>query len=95
MRVKIYTILTLKEVIGQRELEISLKEGKTVKDLVDWMVETWGEKLSVHLFQPGTDQLLPHIRLMVNGRDIKFLNGMETAFQDGDEFLMLPLVAGG
>jgi molybdopterin converting factor small subunit len=32
---------------------------------------------------------------MVNGRDIAFLNGMETLLQEGDEFQMLPLVAGG
>jgi molybdopterin converting factor small subunit len=32
---------------------------------------------------------------MVNGQSIGFLNGMETALQEGDEFLMVPLVAGG
>jgi molybdopterin synthase sulfur carrier subunit len=95
IRVKIYTILALKEIVGQRELEISISEGSTVKNLISWMVETWGDRLSSHLFQPGSDRLLPHIRLMVNGRDIAFLNGMETLLQEGDEFLMLPLVTGG
>jgi molybdopterin converting factor small subunit len=47
------------------------------------------------LYKPGSDSILPHIRLMVNGRSIEFLKGMETVLQDGDEFLMLPLVAGG
>jgi molybdopterin converting factor small subunit len=32
---------------------------------------------------------------MINGQSIEFLNGMDTVLQDGDEFLMLPLVAGG
>ena len=95
IRVKIYTILALKEILGQREFEISIPEGSTVKDLISWMVNTWGDKLSPHVFYPETDRLLPHIRLMVNGRDIGFLNGMETILQDGDEFLMVPLVAGG
>jgi molybdopterin synthase sulfur carrier subunit len=95
IRVKIYTILAIKEIVGQRELEISISEGSTVKDLISWMVEKWGDRLSSHIFQPGSDRLLPHIRLMVNGRDIAFLNGMETLLQEGDEFQMLPLVAGG
>jgi len=95
IRVKIYTILALKQVLGRREFEVSIQEGSTVKDLISWMVQTWGEKLSPHLFQPGSDRLVPHIRLMVNGRDIQFLNGVETVLQDGDEFTMLPILTGG
>ena len=95
IRIKIYTILALKEVLGKREFEVSLPEGSTVKDLISWMINKWGGKLSPHLFFPGSDRVLPHIRLMVNGRDIGFLNGIGTVLQEGDEFLMLPLVAGG
>jgi molybdopterin synthase sulfur carrier subunit len=92
---KIYTILVLKKILGQREFEVSIPPGSTVRDLLSWMVNKWGDNLSPHLFKPGTDALLPHIRLMVNGRSIEFLNGVDTVLQDGDEFLMLPLVTGG
>jgi len=95
IKVKVYTILTLKDVLGKRELEISFPSGSTVRDLISYMVNEWGEKLSSHLFHPGSDRLLPHVRLMVNGRLIEFLNGMETVLQDGDEFSMLPIVTGG
>ena len=95
MRIKVSTILALKKILGGRELEISLPPGSTVKDLISWMINKWGDTLSPHLLKPGSDSVLPHIRLMINGRSIEFLNGMETVLQDGDEFLMLPLVAGG
>lgn len=95
IKVRVYTILSLKKSLGQREFEVSLPPESTVRDLISWMVKTWGDKLSPYLFSPGSDQILPHIRLMVNGRAIEFLNGMETVLQDGDEFLMLPLVTGG
>jgi molybdopterin synthase sulfur carrier subunit len=95
IRVKIYTILTLKKIMGQREFEVSIQEGSTVKGLISWMIQTWGDKLSPHLFHPGSDRLLPHIRLMVNGRDIQFLKGMETVLCDGDEFSILPILTGG
>jgi molybdopterin synthase sulfur carrier subunit len=94
IRVKVYTILALEEILGQREFEISISHRSTVKDVISWMIKTWSDKLS-SLFYPGSDRLLPHIRLMVNGRDIEFLNGMETVLQDGDEFMMIPFVAGG
>jgi molybdopterin synthase sulfur carrier subunit len=95
IKVKISTILALKEIIGQREFEVSIPRGSTVRDLLSWMVNRWGDNLSPHLFKPGTDSLVPHIRLMVNGRSIEFLKGMDTVLQEGDEFLMLPIVAGG
>ena len=95
IRVKVYTILALKKILGQREFEVSLPPGSNVKDLLSWMVNKWGDQLSPHLFKRGSDSLLPHIRFMVNGRSIEFLDGIETVLQDGDEFLMLPLVTGG
>lgn len=95
LKVKVYAIMELKKILGQRELEIFMPTGSTVKDLLSLMVNKWGESLSNHLFKTGTSSLFPHIRLMVNGRSIEFLNGMDTVLQDGDEFSMLPLVAGG
>jgi len=95
IKVKVYTIMELKKILGQREFEVSIPPGSTVKDLLSWMVNKWGDKLSPHLFKSGSDSFFPHIRLMVNGRSIEFLKGMDTILQDGDEFLMLPLVAGG
>lgn len=93
--IKIYTILTLKQILGQREFEVSIQEGSTVKSLLAWMIERWGDKLSPHLFQPGSDRVLPHIRLLLNGRDIQFLNGVDTVLHDGDEFSILPILTGG
>ena len=95
IKVKIYTILTLKQILGQREFEVSIQEGSTVKTLLSWMIQKWGDRLSPHLFQPESDRVLPHIRLLVNGRDIQFLNGVETVLHDGDEFSILPILTGG
>ena len=72
-----------------------MRKGSTVKDALITMVETYGEPLSVHLFD-SEGVLFPYIRLMVNGRDIAFLEKrMETALQEGDEILILPPVGGG
>jgi molybdopterin synthase sulfur carrier subunit len=95
IKIKVYTIMELKKICGQREFELSVPRGSTVKDLLSLMINKWGDRLANHLYQPGTESVLPHIRLMVNGRSVEFLKGMETVLQDEDEFQMLPLVAGG
>ena len=95
IEVKIHTTPVLKKIVGQRELEVSLPQGSTLKALLSWMVDTWGEKIAFYLFHPGSASPLPHVRLMINGQDIGFLDGMETVLQDGDEILIIALVGGG
>jgi molybdopterin synthase sulfur carrier subunit len=95
IQVKVHTILNLKKILGRGDIDLTMKKGSTVKDVLITMVETYGEPLSTQLFDSG-GHLFPYIRLMVNGRDIAFLeNKMETALQDGDEILILPPVGGG
>jgi len=93
--VKVQTILDLKRIVGKREVELLLPEGSTVADLLRNMTERWGEELSSRLFEPGTHSLFSHIHIMVNGRAMAFLKGMETVLQDGDDVLILPPAAGG
>jgi molybdopterin synthase sulfur carrier subunit len=95
IKVTIHTILELKKIVGQGEVEVAITEGSTVESLLSWMTTTWGERISSYLCNPGSASPFPRIRIMVNGRDIGFLNGMDTALQDGDEVLILPPVSGG
>ena len=95
VQVKVHTILNLKKILGRGDIDLTMKKGSTVKDVLITMVETYGEPLTAQLFDSGGD-LFPYIRLMVNGCDIAFLeNKMETALQEGDEILILPPVGGG
>ena len=59
------------------------------------MKERWGDKLYPHLFDPENDTVHPHVRIMVNGQTIQYLQGMKTLLKEGDEVLILPLASGG
>jgi molybdopterin synthase sulfur carrier subunit len=87
--------LGIKEVIGQRLTEIELPRGSTVADFLSYMRERWGEGLSTRLFNPDNGAVLPYVQIMVNGRAINFLRGLETSLEEGDEVLILPPVSGG
>jgi len=93
--IKVQTILDLKRILGKREVELLVPEGSTVEDLLQNMTMKWGEELSSRLFEPETHRLFSHIQVMVNGRAMGFLNGIDTALHDGDEVLLLPPAAGG
>jgi molybdopterin synthase sulfur carrier subunit len=89
------SILKLKEALGGTDLALELPEGTTVSGLLDYMRDRWGERLSLHLFDPENGLPLPYVRIMVNGQTIQFLDGLGTVLKEGDEVLLLPLVGGG
>jgi sulfur-carrier protein len=93
--VRVRTILTLKKILGKGEVEFPVPEGATLRELLRLIVDRWGDELASRLFDPKTGAVFPHIRLMVNGRDIAFLDRMETILQNGDDVLILPPVSGG
>ena len=95
MKIRVHSILQLKEVLGGKDVEIIVPDGTNVSGLLSGMVEIWGDSLSPHIFKPGSDEVLPYVRLMVNGKTIQALNGMDTVLNDGDEVLLIPLAAGG
>jgi molybdopterin synthase sulfur carrier subunit len=95
MKVTLHTILGIKDVVGQRLTEIELSSGSTVGDFLTYMKERWGDKLSTRLFHPDSVEILPYVRVMVNGQTIEFLEGRETLLKDGDEILILPPASGG
>ena len=93
--VKVRTILDLKKILGSGEVKLLIPPGSTLKALLGIMVEKWGHELATRICEPDAIVPLPYIRLMVNGRDIAFLNRLETELQEGDEILILPPVSGG
>ena len=95
MNIKVRTILALKKILGSGEVELSFPEGSSLGEVIATLVNGWGDELACQLYEPNSKKLRPYIRLMVNGRDIAFLNRMETVLQNGDEVLILPPVSGG
>jgi molybdopterin converting factor small subunit len=93
--VKVRTIGPLKELFGTGELEVSLPAGADVDDLLASLTEAFGERCSPY-FAPRKDAAaLPHLRIMVNGRDIAVLGDRQATLGNDDEILMLTPVAGG
>ena len=95
IRVKLHTILGMKEITGKREVEIDVPENSSLSNFIDEIVIQWGDPLSNILFEPDSRRINAHLRLMVNGQDISFLDGMNTLLENGDEVMIFPPVSGG
>jgi molybdopterin synthase sulfur carrier subunit len=67
-------------------------DGATVGEVLDSLYERFGE-LRSRIAEDGG--LRRFVNVYVQGEDIRFLEGLETQVNDGDEVTILPAVAGG
>jgi molybdopterin synthase sulfur carrier subunit len=93
--IKVHSILGIKKILGKGKLDVVMPSGSDLEALITRLVRDYGETLSTYLYGAEGQGILPHIRLMINGRDIEFLHGLKTDLHDGDEILILPPISGG
>ena len=74
------------------EAEASVDEAGTVGDVLDGLYERFNG-LRERIAEDG--DLRRFVNVYVEGEDIRFLEGLDTPVEDGDEVTILPAVAGG
>jgi molybdopterin synthase sulfur carrier subunit len=77
--------------INARALEC---DGCSVMDLVQ-RITLKSPALRRNLIAGEPAEPRPNALILVNGREISVLNGLETALRDGDEVVFVPVVHGG
>jgi MoaD family protein len=74
------------------EAETTVEDAGTVGEVLDGLYERY-DGLRERIAEDG--DLRRFVNVYVGGEDIRFLDGLETAVEDGDEVTILPAVAGG
>ena len=91
MKVKIFA--TLRQLVGAKEIEVGLEGGDTVGSVVTRLVADY-PALGEHILDDGGN-LEAYINVFVNGRSMRFLDGLNTSLGEGDVLAIFPPVAGG
>jgi len=73
--------------------EINIDRCTTLRELLDKLCSKYGKKFSEKVFIG--DRLSDDIIILVNGRHILHLQGLETSLEENDEISIFPKVAGG
>ncbi|MFW9958949.1 MAG: ubiquitin-like small modifier protein 1 [Candidatus Odinarchaeota archaeon] len=93
MKVKVKFYTHLPDLVGKKEIdEVDCEEGATISTLLDWLFMDL--KMKDALFDQE-QKIKANITILKNGREIKFLDGLETCINSGDEIAFFPLVVGG
>ena len=91
MKVKIMAFATLRNILG-RERIVELEEGSRVQELLDSLCAK-NEGLYNLLFDANV--LKDEMNVLVNGKNISALNGIQTKLENNDEIALFPAAIGG
>jgi molybdopterin synthase sulfur carrier subunit len=91
MRVRFFG--TLRHFAGAKELDVNLESGDTVRSMLH-QISTEHTTLGAKMLD-GEGKLQSAINVLVNGRSITFLDGLDTVLHEGDRIALFPAVGGG
>ncbi|NDJ76276.1 MAG: MoaD/ThiS family protein [Chloroflexi bacterium] len=84
---------TIREIAGTKTLTVPFQDGETVRDLIRSIAGIHPEIGAKLLGDDG--QLSNLIHVYVSGRNVEWLNGLDTVIRESDEVLLVPPTAGG
>jgi len=75
---------------------ITLKlEQPTVKKVIQKLADSLSVEAKRLLVDPELNDARPNALILVNGKEISVLNGLETEIKEGDEVTLIPVSHGG
>lgn len=85
---------SMRHFLGKRQFTIDYESDMSLKDLVA-KIGKETPQLEKQLCNPQADELLSNALILVNGKEISVLNGLDTKLHDDDEIVFIPVVHGG
>ncbi len=84
---------TLRDVTGVKEMTIPFSDGQTVREMLRTVVDVQ-PALGPKIFD-ADGEMTGLVHVLVHGRNIMWLNGLDTVVRETDQIVLLPPSAGG
>lgn len=84
-----------RELHGKDQVVIELKEPTTVRRVIQKLIEGFSDEFKRAIVDPELDDPRPNALILVNGREISALKGLETEVYNGDEIVIIAVTHGG
>ena len=91
MQVRLYA--TLRQIANRRVVEIPLEAGQTVGEILNVLVLDFPELHESIWNADGS--LAGHVAVILNGRDVRHIGGLDILLSDDDQLDIFPPVGGG
>jgi molybdopterin synthase sulfur carrier subunit len=86
----------IRQLMGKDEIILNLDPSRryTVRDVLEEIVRSEHKELSTMLIEVE-EKARGTVRILVNGDEVRSLDGAETTVRDGDRITIFPLLGGG
>lgn len=89
MKIKFFA--NLREITKSSEIESEIKHGN-VQGIIDSLIHIYGKRFSDNIFNPeGRLKII----ILLNGRDIDYIDGLKSETNEEDILYLFPPIAGG
>ena len=86
---------TFQRLSGKKRFKLNLEEPATVKKVIMKLTETFSSEFKRVLVDSQLDDPRPNALILVGGKEINVLQGLETEVKDAEEIVLVPMVHGG
>ncbi|MCJ7768474.1 MoaD/ThiS family protein [Candidatus Bathyarchaeota archaeon] len=94
MSAKARFVGSLRSLSGEELVTLDLQKRLSLKEVMKRIVEE-RPKLNGVFAVSKPEKLRSAMLILVNGKEISVLNGLETTIKDGDELVFVPVLHGG
>jgi MoaD family protein len=95
INVNVRLIGVFRELSGKSQFPIELEEPVVVRKLIHKLTETFSPEFKQTLVDPELNDPRPNALVLVNGKEISVLEGLQTEVNKGDEVVIIPVSHGG
>jgi molybdopterin synthase sulfur carrier subunit len=94
MKVEVRFFTSLREITGKKVEEVQLQRSITVEELLTGFSKKYGREFMESLYDEE-GKVHSYLSILVNGKSINVLQGLDTELKEGDTIAILPPVGGG
>jgi MoaD family protein len=94
MAVTVNFIGVFRAISGRNKIDIKIEDNVPLREVIKKIVEKF-PTLKRALVDLELEDPRPNALILVNGKEIGVLNGLETLLKDGDEVVLIPVIHGG
>jgi len=92
--VKIKLLGVFRRAYGSSEVSLKIENNVQLREIIRKLASS-SEDFRRVLIDPELESPLPNAVILLNGKDISVLNGLETPITNGDEIVLIPIIHGG
>ncbi len=82
-------------IAGKKKVQLKLKKQSTIKSALVELAENVSKEFEQVLIETQNDESRPKALILVNGKEISVLQGLETKINQAEELTLIPMVHGG